>query len=218
MGAAMPTAPIPGLSQIRLGAQSSLLERLQYRSAEDPAPVPQALLQTYIAYARQHVQPVLSEPARQVGPSHRAPLQSICHAHAFYRTRPMPPHLQHGCKARACIYSLPCSTSGAGRELYKQRRQSSWAATPCGQPPPALHMQLLRSFFLELRGKQGAVEGMSVTLRQLESLLRLCEARARMRLSDTITLVRAAAAGQHLIAGILRKSLLVLQPELPRAD
>ena len=50
-------------------------------------------------------------------------------------------------------------------------------------------MQLLKRFFLDLRGKQGAVEGMSVTLRQLESLVRLCEARARMRLSETISLV-----------------------------
>ena len=53
-----------------------------------------------------------------------------------------------------------------------------------------LWLQLLKRFFLDLRAKQGAVEGMSVTLRQLESLVRLSEARARMRLSETVTLVR----------------------------
>ena len=70
----------------------------------------------------------------------------------------------------------------------------------CHQPDSQLPLpvQLLRSCFLEVSGKHGAVEGMSVTLRQLESLVRLCEARARMRLSNTIALVCAADVSQRL--------------------
>ena len=64
-GLDLPTAPVPGCSQ--LDSEATLLERLQYRCPEDPDPVPQPLLRTYIAYARQHVHPTLSEPARQVG-------------------------------------------------------------------------------------------------------------------------------------------------------
>ena len=61
-------------------------------------------------------------------------------------------------------------------------------------------MQLLKTCFLELRGKQGAVEGMTVTLRQLESLVRLSEARARMRLSETVSLVRSRECCQSVLA------------------
>ena len=53
-------------------------------------------------------------------------------------------------------------------------------------------MQLLKAFFLDLRARQGAVESNLVTLRQLESLVRLCEARARMDLRELATVVRPA--------------------------
>ena len=59
-------------------------------------------------------------------------------------------------------------------------------------------LQLLKAFFLDLRAKQGAVEGNCVTLRQLESLIRLCEARARMDLRELVTLVSTPCSASFL--------------------
>ena len=58
-------------------------------------------------------------------------------------------------------------------------------------------MQVLRAFWLELRAKAPGCEGGTVTLRQLESLVRLAEARARCDLRSSVTEVCI----QHIIQG-----------------
>ena len=47
--------------------------------------------------------------------------------------------------------------------------------------------QVLRAFYLELRAKAPAADGAPITTRQLESLIRLTEARARADLRTTAT-------------------------------
>lgn len=46
---------------------------------------------------------------------------------------------------------------------------------------------MLRAFYLELRAKAPAADGAPITTRQLESLIRLTEARARADLRTTAT-------------------------------
>ena len=54
---------------------------MQARSPEDPDPVPPVLLKTYLAYAREHVHPVLSDEARQATP--RTPTKPDHHPRAW---------------------------------------------------------------------------------------------------------------------------------------
>ncbi|EIE22418.1 MCM-domain-containing protein [Coccomyxa subellipsoidea C-169] len=94
------------------GERVSLEEQLLVYTAADADPVPQQLLRKYIAYARAHVHPVLSNAAKQV----------------------------------------------------------------------------LKEFYLELRRKAVVSEGgLPITTRQLESLVRLAEARARADLRQEVT-------------------------------
>ena len=46
---------------------------------------------------------------------------------------------------------------------------------------------VLKSFYKELRARHGGDDGMPITTRQLESLLRLSEARAKIELADFVT-------------------------------
>ncbi len=48
-------------------------------------------------------------------------------------------------------------------------------------------MQVLRAFYLKLRAMAPAADGAPITTRQLESLIRLTEARARAELRPTAT-------------------------------
>lgn len=57
-------------------------------------------------------------------------------------------------------------------------------------------MQVLKAFWLELRAKAPGCEGEAVTMRQLESLIRLAEARARCDLRPTVTEVLAFSVAQ----------------------
>jgi DNA helicase MCM8 len=50
---------------------------------------------------------------------------------------------------------------------------------------------VLREFYRELRARHGSDEGMPITTRQLESLLRLSEARAKIELSEYVTRAHA---------------------------
>ncbi len=53
--------------------------------------------------------------------------------------------------------------------------------------PPAPCVQVLRAFYLKLRAMAPAADGAPITTRQLESLIRLTEARARAELRPTAT-------------------------------
>ena len=56
---------------------------------------------------------------------------------------------------------------------------------------------MLRAFYLELRAKSGqGADGTPVTPRQLESLIRLSEARAKIELRERVT-VEDAQAGTY---------------------
>ena len=56
---------------------------------------------------------------------------------------------------------------------------------------------MLQKFWLELRAKAPGCEGGAVTMRQLESLLRLAEARARCELRPVVTRVSWQTAQGH---------------------
>lgn len=56
------------------GERVSLEEQLLVYTAADADPVPQQLLRKYIAYARAHVHPVLSDAAKQVRPAKHSDL------------------------------------------------------------------------------------------------------------------------------------------------
>lgn len=47
-------------------------------------------------------------------------------------------------------------------------------------------MQVLKDFYLDLRKNAQSQSGLPITIRQLESLIRLAEARARCDLSQTV--------------------------------
>ncbi|KAL2933827.1 putative DNA helicase MCM8 [Bienertia sinuspersici] len=47
--------------------------------------------------------------------------------------------------------------------------------------------EILQNFYLELRDRNTSADGTPITARQLESLVRLAEARARVDLRDEIT-------------------------------
>ena len=67
---------------------------------------------------------------------------------------------------------------------------------------------MLRAFYLELRAKAPAADGAPITTRQLESLIRLTEARARADLRTIATQCASAVCGARawqdcqLIAGV----------------
>lgn len=47
--------------------------------------------------------------------------------------------------------------------------------------------EILQKFYLQLRGHDASADGTPITARQLESLVRLAEARARLELREEIT-------------------------------
>ena len=53
-------------------------------------------------------------------------------------------------------------------------------------------MQILKDFYCELRIKAQSPNGLPITIRQLESLVRLAEARARCDLSQTVEVQHAS--------------------------
>ena len=63
-------------------------------------------------------------------------------------------------------------------------------------------MQVLRAFWLELRAKAPGCGGGAVTMRQLESLIRLAEARARCDLRSLVTRVPAALRSSRRLASL----------------
>ena len=63
--------------------------------------------------------------------------------------------------------------------------------------PPAPCAQVLRAFYLKLRAMAPAADGAPITTRQLESLIRLTEARARAELRPTATRWEARALDMH---------------------
>ena len=62
---------------------------------------------------------------------------------------------------------------------------------------------MLKTFYLELRGKAAATDGAPITARQLESLVRLAEARARIDLREEATEVDAMD-----VVDLMKKTLL----------
>ena len=85
--------------------------------------------------------------------------------------------------AQGCIcWLIPRGSRSACSRRSKNHRQKRKDADSSDT-----WLQLLKAFFLDLRARQGAVEGNLVTLRQLESLIRLCEARARMDMRELVT-------------------------------
>ena len=60
------------------------------------------------------------------------------------------------------------------------------------QPSAPSTWQVLKEFYIELRQKAAATEGAPITTRQLESLVRLAEARARVELREVATEADAA--------------------------
>ena len=63
--------------------------------------------------------------------------------------------------------------------------------------------QVLKEFYLELRQKAAAVEGAPITTRQLESLVRLTEARAKVELRE-----EASEDDAHDVVDLMRETLL----------
>ena len=61
---------------------------------------------------------------------------------------------------------------------------------------------MLRAFYLELRAKAPAADGAPITTRQLESLIRLTEARARADLRTTATQCAPAVRGADAWQGL----------------
>ncbi|CAL8468614.1 g8154 [Coccomyxa elongata] len=125
---------VPACSRANAGAggRAPLEEQLLVYTAADEDPVPPQLLRKYIAYARAHVHPVLSNDAKQV----------------------------------------------------------------------------LKEFYLELRRKAvGSVDSAPITTRQLESLVRLAEARARADLRQEVTCADAEDVVDIMKACLLDKLL-----------
>ena len=63
--------------------------------------------------------------------------------------------------------------------------------------PSAPRAQVLRAFYLRLRAMAPAADGAPITTRQLESLIRLTEARARAELRPTATRWKACTLDLH---------------------
>lgn len=142
--------------------------KLPADGAADGSLLPMQLLRKYIAYAREHVHPVLSDEAKdilQVNPS--AILSSVD-----------APCLRGEKSCAVTIYSCKC-----------------WPACRSSHPPSTLwgccgnSWCAMQIFYLSLRSSScGGISGsLPITARQLESLVRLAEARARVELRETVT-------------------------------
>jgi DNA helicase MCM8 len=70
------------------------------------------------------------------------------------------------------------------------RKYISYARTHCAPKLSAEASVIIKEFYMELRG-QNRNDGTPITTRQLESLLRLCEARAKCELRDVVTMADA---------------------------
>ena len=147
--ASNPFAGADGYEAWNSQAGVSLAVRLREAAAKltDGQLLPPPLLRKYIAYARAHVQPVLSTAARDV-------------IEAFY--------LQLRGKQR-------------GGDSVPVAHARSWACACISLASP-LHL-LISSPLLTVH----TLPPLQVTTRQLESLIRLAEARARMDLREEVT-------------------------------
>ena len=74
---------------------------MQARSPEDPDPVPTVLLKTYLAYAREHVHPVLSDEARQATPP--TPTKPDHHLMAWPDNLTSVKHRRPGARLARCV-------------------------------------------------------------------------------------------------------------------
>ena len=70
------------------------------------------------------------------------------------------------------------------------RKYISYARTQCSPKLSLEASDIIKEFYLELRS-QNRNDGTPITTRQLESLLRLCEARAKCELRDVVTMADA---------------------------
>lgn len=57
--------------------------------------------------------------------------------------------------------------------------------------------EVLRDFYLKLRRENKTPEGTPITTRQLESLIRMAEARAKLELRETVTANHARVFPSH---------------------
>lgn len=166
-----------------------LAEALRIYSDEDADPPPPQLLKKYIAYARTHVHPQLSGGARQVSLQSEN-TTSCCQA-------PKLCNLALTCKIAFCmqckvLLQLDPEAWTTHVSACLQQVQALQQSGPSCLPPIGFAIcvaQILREFWLDMRAKSAGT-GNAVTLRQLESLIRLAEARARCDLRSEITEVR----------------------------
>lgn len=180
---------------------------------QDPLPLP--LLKKYIAYARAHVHPVLSDEAKQAWAS-----TLTCSAVPPLKmrlSRPLPaPNTHTYACLNGALQHMGGSMLGAARHWRLRRDGGPFTTRPIRvvlateivllkrvtqhhvmhAPVPRRSAQVLRAFYLELRANAPAADGAPITTRQLESLVRLTEARARADLRATAT----------------RRALLALRP------
>jgi hypothetical protein len=178
------------------GARPTLLERLRAkREGDDPVPV--QLLRKYIAYARQYVHPRLSglltwetgvrgwRVGVGVGPGGGRTVRATAGGRRWLLAKGSHGELL-GCHAAHAPLAALCSPLRSSRS---QARGSCAAITLPPLPPLADDaVAVLKEYYLQLRAAAAADPGgMPVTARQLESLVRLAEARARVELREEVS-------------------------------
>ena len=175
--------PAPGSSNDEERLSLAMRLKVPADGAAEGSLLPMQLLRKYIAYAREHVHPVLSDEAKEIlqvrllcgstvasvkGGLEVSRLlcllvvQAVGIVSAFTLLLSSHSVFQPGCVGPASL-CLPCRSYRCGG---------------CAQ-----------TFYLSLRSSScGGISGsLPITARQLESLVRLAEARARVELRETVT-------------------------------
>lgn len=195
-----------GSSGGRHGGRQPLLERLRARQPDDD-PLPQQLLRKYIAYARQYVHPRLTRESQL----RRGGMYGACPAGKFCRTGQQPhtaQRLMHSTldltytatSSPASAFLSPFPVFSCTQLLLPPARSST---CPSPSLPAADAIAVLKAYYLQLRAASAADPGaLPVTARQLESLVRLSEARARVELREEVTR-EDAEVGAHTARHIM---------------
>ena len=180
-------------SQVEPGVRLPLEQQLRACSAARSNPVPVQLLRKYIAYARTFVAPVLSAEAKDVRIPHHLRSKDHMNTHAC-ATSP------EACPAQALLVHqllLP-QRNTIYLQLITLQGECTLSMFAPGTKTCGTCLQALQAFYLKARrGGATPVTGLPVNLRLLETLIHLCEARARADLRQVWPSVPGRRACMH---------------------